>query len=482
MSYAELTPEASKVPALITGTLDEKPCFSENDLSFTLVRSPFRRFRMKPVRGAREKVHLFRMEEVLVSSEDELQLFGEDDFEAPENPDYPEAAEGTGEEEPKKKHTQGRSRYFVWTLNVGKEQPRIDDLIAGYRRNIRRLLDSGDFSFVSVGHEIAPTTGEHHLQGYNEMREAPPLKWTYEKWRKEMTKGFSAGLLKYTKQQDPSRSVGLSIWVRDAMGSAEQNIKYTGKAKEEGRWYLNEGKFRNFGKGKSKAMAAAKKFLDSGGTVKQLAGVEFDLVMRHLKNLQWYYNECVIKKPREQPRGLYIHGPSGVGKTHYVLEHFPESDLVFWFNCVPKNGNVWWEGYAGQKTIVFNDFNCGSFGLGVEGFEYAKQIFDAAPFRVAVHGGLIPLLAHEFIFTANRPPEAIWDPLYTKEPWDDRNPVRRRFDQFFEVRLVGTDDPNYWVRAPQLAVGDDLFPPRPDPPLPQAANSNKRQRRRKPFN
>jgi len=173
-----------------------------------------------------------------LSSDNEVQLF--DDFEAPENVEYPEAAEGAGPladleevgESSSKKRREPRSRYFTWTLNVGKVEPRIGDLIACYLKNIRRLLKDKLWSFVSVGHEVAPTTGEHHLQGYNELWDG--IQWTYATWLKEMTKDFPPGLLKYTKLAEPSKELGLSIWVRSSLGSALQNITYTGKAVEEG--------------------------------------------------------------------------------------------------------------------------------------------------------------------------------------------------------------------------------------------------------
>jgi hypothetical protein len=221
-----------------------------------------------------------------------------------------------------------------------------------------------------------------------------------------------------------------------------------------GRFYLCEGTFRNYGKGKSKEMAAAKRSLDAGVNLRKLADVEFDLVIRHRRNLQWYRDEVVPVPCRAIPRGVFFYGPPGVGKTQHVLSLFPPSDDVFWFNCSPKNGAVWWEGYDRHKTVVFNDFNAGSFGLGVAGFEYAKQVFDSAPFRVAVHGGLVPLCAEFFVFTANRSPRGIFAPEYTKELWDDFNPVKRRFD-FFEHTLMwqdrfGEPDPDWWEKRGAL--------------------------------
>jgi len=239
----------------------------------------------------------------------------------------------------------------------------------------------------------------------------------------------------------------------DFLKSVGDIVKYRLTCCQTGRFYLCEGTFRNYGKGKSKEMAAAKRALDGGVNIRRLADTEFDLVIRHRRNLQWYRDEVVPVPARGIPRGMYIFGPPGVGKTQYVLREYPPSDDCFWFNCAPKNGAVWWEGYDRHKTVVFNDFNAGSFGLGLSGFEYCKQVLDSAPFRVAVHGGLVPLCAETFIFTANKPPCGIFDPVYTKMLWDDFNPLKRRF-AFLEQMLMwnesmyGPEDPYWWKAAP----------------------------------
>jgi hypothetical protein len=239
-----------EVPAIITGTSRQKRVFDcQDDILFILdllcmifmrILCKFSKFLHRELLHRQQK----KMDEwaAALSSDDEVELF--DGFDDPENPEYPEAAEGEGPladvealgESSSKKRREPRSRYFTWTLNVGKTEPRIGDLIAAYVRNIRRLLTDKVFSFVSVGHEVAPTTGENHLQGYSELWDG--IQWTYATWVKEMTKDFPPGLLKYTKLAEPSKQLGLSIWVRASLGSALQNITYTGKAIDEGLCYV----------------------------------------------------------------------------------------------------------------------------------------------------------------------------------------------------------------------------------------------------
>jgi len=72
-------------------------------------------------------------------------------------------------------------------------------------------------------------------------------------------------------------------------------------------------------------------------------------------------------------------GPPGTGKTRAVKEAC-DATTAFW----KDPGNKWFDGYCGQETIIFDDFKCNWFSLGV-----LVRLLDRYPMRVETKGGSI---------------------------------------------------------------------------------------------
>ena len=58
-------------------------------------------------------------------------------------------------------------------------------------------------------------------------------------------------------------------------------------------------------------------------------------------------DHMVLPPPSDHTKGIWIYGPSGVGKSVFARS----ADPFFY----PKLCNKWWDGYSGQKTVIMDD-------------------------------------------------------------------------------------------------------------------------------
>ena len=98
----------------------------------------------------------------------------------------------------------------------------------------------------------------------------------------------------------------------------------------------------------------------------------------------------------EDVRGLWIHGPPGTGKTHRARE----LDSAFFI----KSQNKWWDGYAGEDTVVLDDLDKSGSCLG----HHLKIWADKWSCTGEVKGGTVNLKHKLFIVTSNYTPEELW--------------------------------------------------------------------------
>lgn len=86
---------------------------------------------------------------------------------------------------------------------------------------------------------------------------------------------------------------------------------------------------------------------------------------------------------------------------------------------------VWWTGYCGQKTVLFDDFRGGV------PFHVLLTWLDGYPIVVPVHGGSVQLEATRIIITSNIPLEE----LYPNVDERQRLALKRRIheDRHFDL-------------------------------------------------
>lgn len=123
----------------------------------------------------------------------------------------------------------------------------------------------------------------------------------------------------------------------------------------------------------------------------------------------------------------YLYGAPGVGKSKLAAEKAP--------GAFYKAANSdWWDGYAGEPDVIFDDFTSGWFK-----WANLLQILDRYPVRVPVKGGFRSFLARRIFITSNNRP---WD-LYasTNADGSPKHPIRallRRVDHY--VEFTGPDE------------------------------------------
>lgn len=63
---------------------------------------------------------------------------------------------------------------------------------------------------------------------------------------------------------------------------------------------------------------------------------------------------------RPKPIEIYVAwGPSGYGKSWWAFNEFEHNDDYYRFTPTDGGGQVWWDGYQGQKTLVLDNFEHG---------------------------------------------------------------------------------------------------------------------------
>ncbi len=104
---------------------------------------------------------------------------------------------------------------------------------------------------------------------------------------------------------------------------------------------------------------------------------------------------------RTEPTILHIRwGPSHTGKSHWARQ---QPGAQYWLSpprC--EDGAVWWCGYAGQHTVVVDEFD------GYLSQKTIKRLVDKYPFQVQTKGGSVPFVSKEVIILSNISPRCWW--------------------------------------------------------------------------
>lgn len=244
--------------------------------------------------------------------------------------------------------------------------------------NIKSILELEAQYFV-IGREVSPTTHTLHLQGYVQFKRRLRFKQVKDR----------------LKQQ---------VHVEVARGSARQNFQYCTKSGN----YIEGGssliKFERkqtitHTKQKITSEEVGRRFIEIVGSGRGLQAFqdEFPHVwLRQGKRMLENYYLTLSPQFRGDVRVLWIHGPTGTGKTKYAHNKYPDA----YIKC---STTKWWCGYQMEKEVIIDEF-CKS------AVDLALWLTWFQPYKCQVEfkGGHMPLCANRFIVTSNYTPDMLY--------------------------------------------------------------------------
>lgn len=228
---------------------------------------------------------------------------------------------------------------------------------------LRTVVTASDsmVKYIIFGREMGKETSTPHLQGYAELATVARL-------------GRVREILGERGHYEQRR------------GTQQQAIDY---CKKDGDWEeygerKSNGRPVEFGGGEKVANKALP-FLERVRNGERVADLLFDpdLSFNVLKHLQAAapYLEPARNSDDPPPVVTWFWGPTGTGKTRRAVweikDKLGENELY-----VKSDSGVWFDGYDGQKGVVFDDFRSNWFE-----YSFLLKLLDRYPHRVQYKGG-----------------------------------------------------------------------------------------------
>lgn len=293
-----------------------------------------------------------------------------------------------------------RARRFCFTLANPSEDTHYE------LANIQFICP--DFRYLIYQVEKAPTTGTEHIQAYLELNAV----YRFQRVLSLLPDGSH---------------------VESARGTCQQNILYCSKADSRVNGPFEYGTPSVRSQGRRSDLLSLMSTLETATSLEeavlssesnQACYVKYHRGLEKLASLK---KKPISNRIGIQPRRVcVIWGPTGTGKTHTAYTSlqtlYPEEEP---FIC-PCNSGQWFDGYNGQRGVIFDDFRAQDDNMPVSTF---LRIFDKYPLTVPIKGGFVQWSPETIYLTTNINPAS----FYSNQPEQTYQAVQRRLTEVSEL-------------------------------------------------
>ena len=196
---------------------------------------------------------------------------------------------------------------------------------------LNRISELPDFikhcKYFVHGSELCPTTATQHLQCFFVFKNDQSL----ANLRSKFTTWFGFNSTIAWKKADSNTEECIAYCMKD-------NIDVT------------EFGTRPKGKGARSDLAAVGDSIKAGFNMSELFDAHPASFLKFAPGMQKAV--ALVTPPRDwKTEVFWVHGPTGTGKSRWVMRTVDRSDLF-----VKDGTSKWFDGYANQKTVLFDDF------------------------------------------------------------------------------------------------------------------------------
>lgn len=216
--------------------------------------------------------------------------------------------------------------------------------------------------------------------------------------------------------------------VKDVVSTRAHCEQARGSPSQAAEYCKKDGAYSEFGvcpsgSGKRNDIVKLYDAIKSGKTAQEIADEFPSQYLRYRSNILATIRDLQPER-NWMPENIILWGKSGTGKTRTVFDNHERKDIYV------HTGEQWFDGYAGQPVVLFDDFTGSEFKLG-----YLLKLLDRYPMRVPVKGGYVQWVPKTIYFTSNKNP----DDWYGLAMLEHRLALKRRIKETKYFDYVGVN-------------------------------------------